>query len=78
MNTTTPYSFLKDEFALFEIRKHKWLISERAGREIGFATAALDWVKNYGDAWRFYRFSKLFRPEGHMETASAAGHGSAR
>lgn len=66
------YSFLKDESALFEIRKHKWLISEKAGREIGFASAALDWIKNYGDTWRFYRFSKLYNAESHMELSLKA------
>ena len=61
------YSFLNDECAKFEIRKHKWMISEQAGREIGFATAAVDWIKNYGDAWRLYRFSKLFNQDNHTE-----------
>ncbi len=46
------YSFLKDPRALAEIRKHKWLESQKAGREIGFATAAVDWVKNYGEQWK--------------------------
>ncbi|MDP2652987.1 MAG: hypothetical protein Q8Q08_03040 [Candidatus Omnitrophota bacterium] len=49
------YSFLKDELALLEIRKHKWLESEKAGREIGFATAAVDWVKKYGAQWKSHR-----------------------
>ncbi|MFH1360186.1 MAG: hypothetical protein ABIJ41_04015 [Candidatus Omnitrophota bacterium] len=54
------YSFLNDELALLEIRKHKWIESERSGREIGFATAAVEWVKKYGDDWLRYRlgFSK--------------------
>lgn len=47
-----PYSFLKDALALVEIHKHKWLESEKIGREIGFATAALDWIKTYGQAFR--------------------------
>lgn len=45
MNFT--YSFLRDELALIEIRKHKWLLSEQARREIGFPTAAIDWIRNY-------------------------------
>ena len=67
MNTPKNYSILSDECALYEIRKHKWFQSEQAGHEIGFATAAVDWVKNYGDTWRFYRFSGLFRAENHMQ-----------
>ncbi len=49
------YSFFKDELALMEIRKHKWIESEKAKREIGFATAALDWIKKYGDDWKRIR-----------------------
>lgn len=46
------YSYLKDPRALEEIRKHKWLQSQREGREIGFATAAVDWIKKYGEEWK--------------------------
>lgn len=35
-----------------EIRKHKWIESEKIGRDIGFATAAIDWIKNHGEEWR--------------------------
>ena len=50
------YSFLQDELALVEIRKHKWIESEKSGKEISFATAALDWIKKYGQDWKNYRF----------------------
>lgn len=50
MTITTRYSFLNDPCAYYEIRKHKWFLSEKTNREIGFATAAADWIKNYGDA----------------------------
>ncbi len=52
---TKPYSFLKDELATIEIRKHKWIESEKCGFEIGFATAAIDWIRKYGVAWKQYR-----------------------
>lgn len=45
------YSFLQDELALIEIRKHKWLESEKQKREIGFATAAMEWIQKYGEGW---------------------------
>ncbi|MDD5070803.1 MAG: hypothetical protein PHV17_08755, partial [Candidatus Omnitrophica bacterium] len=45
------YSFLKDLRALAEIRKYKWIESQKQGREIGIATAAFDWIKNYGQDW---------------------------
>lgn len=45
------YSFLADELVLQEIRKHKWLESEKAGHEIGFASAAYDWICHFGNDW---------------------------
>ncbi len=45
------YPFLRDERALEEIRKHKWIESEKRGQEIGFATAAVEWVGKYGEQW---------------------------
>lgn len=38
-----------------EIMKHKWLESEKAGHDIGFERALLDWVMNYRDKWRASR-----------------------
>lgn len=35
-----------------EILKHKWLESEKAGHDIGFERALLDWIRNHRDAWR--------------------------
>ena len=48
------YPFLENESAITEIRKHKWLESEKLGRDIGFVTAALDWIRNYGQGWLEY------------------------
>jgi len=52
------YSLLKDELAISEIRKHQWIESEKQGREIGFATAALDWFRRYGPAWLKHRLDR--------------------
>ena len=38
-----------------EILKHKWLESEKAGRDIGFERALLDWIRNHRDSWRAAR-----------------------
>lgn len=46
------YHYFSDPRALAEIQKHKWLESQKQGREIGFASAAMDWIKNYGEAWK--------------------------
>jgi hypothetical protein len=51
------YSFLSDELAIIEIRKHKWIESEKKGDEIGFASAAIDWIKKYGRSWLQHRLN---------------------
>jgi len=35
-----------------EILKHKWLESQKAERDIGFARAHLDWIRHHRTAWR--------------------------
>jgi hypothetical protein len=35
-----------------EILKHKWIESEKAGRDIGFEKALLDWIMKYRSNWR--------------------------
>ena len=35
-----------------EILKHKWIESEKAGRDIGFERALTDWIVKYRSKWR--------------------------
>ncbi len=35
-----------------EILKYKWLESEKAGYDIGFERALLDWIRKHRDQWR--------------------------
>lgn len=35
-----------------EILKHKWIESEKAGHDIGFEKALLDWIVKYRSTWR--------------------------
>jgi len=35
-----------------EILRHKWLESEKLGRDIGFERALLDWIRKHRDKWR--------------------------
>jgi hypothetical protein len=35
-----------------EVLRHKWLESERMGRDIGFERALIDWVLNHRTKWR--------------------------
>lgn len=44
------YAFFRRE--LEEINRHKWLESEKAGRDLGFEWALLDWVRRHRSEWR--------------------------
>ncbi len=46
----SPYqSFLEERD---EILRHKWLESEKAGRDIGFEKALFDWATNHQTLWK--------------------------
>jgi hypothetical protein len=38
-----------------EILRHKWIESEKAGCDIGFEKALLDWIVKHRSAWRAQR-----------------------
>jgi len=40
-----------------EILKHKWIESEKAGRDIGFEKALTDWIIKHRAAWRRSRMA---------------------
>jgi len=35
-----------------EILRHKWIESEKAGRDIGFEQALTDWIIRHRSSWR--------------------------
>ena len=39
-----------------EILKHKWIESEKAGTDIGFEKALLDWLLKHRSNWREKRY----------------------
>jgi hypothetical protein len=41
-----------------EIMKHKWIESEKAGRDIGFERALTDWIIKHRSKWRKGRQSQ--------------------
>lgn len=45
------YLYFDDPQVLEEIDKHKWIESQKAGKDIGFEAAARDWVAKYGSEW---------------------------
>ena len=42
-----------------QILVHKWLESEKAGHDIGFERALLDWIVKHRSAWREKRRQEL-------------------
>ena len=41
-----------------EILKHKWIESEKAGADIGFEKALLDWIVRHRSNWRQKRLKE--------------------
>ena len=42
-----------------EILRHKWIESEKAGEDIGFERALLDWIRKHRENWRKKRKAEL-------------------
>ena len=51
--TSTLYQEFLEERQ--EILRHKWLLSEKAGYDVGFERALLDWCHQYRQTWRTFR-----------------------
>ena len=49
------FVFFHNQDMLQEIYKHKWIESEKAGYEIGLASAAWDWMTRYRPEWETRR-----------------------
>ncbi len=41
-----------------EVLKHKWIESEKAGKDIGFEKALLDWIVKHRSSWREKRMKE--------------------
>lgn len=41
-----------------EILRHKWIESEKAGHDIGFEKALLDWIVRHRSSWRTQRHQR--------------------
>ncbi|HEV8542177.1 MAG TPA: DUF4032 domain-containing protein [Verrucomicrobiae bacterium] len=62
-NLVTKSSLYKEfQAELNEILRHKWLESEKAGRDIGFEQALTDWIMKHRSKWRKARQNPS-RPE---------------
>lgn len=40
-----------DKSTLTEIEKHKWIESQKIGKDIGISRASIDWFDKYFDNW---------------------------
>lgn len=49
MNSSLYREFLAERE---EILRHKWIESEKAGYDIGFERALLDWIVKHRSGWR--------------------------
>lgn len=38
-----------------ELLRHKWVLSEKAGKDVGFEAALVDWAFNHRAVWRKQR-----------------------
>lgn len=55
-----------------EILRHKWLESEKAGYDIGFERALLDWIVKHRSSWRRNRArSERLSSDGGGDSATA-------
>jgi hypothetical protein len=54
-----------------EILRHKWIESEKAGVDIGFDRALMDWIVKYRSAWYKQR-QTLRQEESGCSTASGS------
>ena len=42
-----------------EIKKHKWIESEKAGKDIGFENALVDWIDKHRSEWAKHKFDNI-------------------
>jgi hypothetical protein len=59
MNSALYREFLAERE---EILRHKWIESEKAGYDIGFERALLDWIVKHRSNWRRHRKESSPKP----------------
>ncbi len=53
---------LKNKQAVDEINRHRWIESEKAGHDVGFETASMDWLEKFSVAWMQYHMPQRKSP----------------
>jgi len=59
-----------------EILRHKWIESEKAGFDIGFDRALMDWIVKYRSAWYEQRQILLKKGSGGSIASGSNGNGN--
>ena len=55
----TREELLQNKEVIEEIKRHLWIESEKAGHDIGFESAAKDWLQKYSKAWMDYHLPRM-------------------
>ena len=58
MSEETTKKLLNNKKVVEEINRHRWIESEKAGRDIGFERASTDWLERFSQAWMDYHMPK--------------------
>ena len=58
MALDTNEKLLRNKKAVEEINRHRWIESEKAGHDVGFETASVDWLEKFSIAWMQYHMPK--------------------
>jgi len=61
---------VKDKRVVEEINRHLWIESEKAGHDIGFDQAKVDWLENFSKSWmQYYMPEKKSSPQRNLATS---------
>jgi hypothetical protein len=56
-----------------EIKKYKWIESEKLGRDIGWERASQEWMQKYFPDWKRYRWNRAIQEALREELTNASG-----
>ncbi|MBI5415699.1 MAG: hypothetical protein HZA29_02680 [Candidatus Omnitrophica bacterium] len=62
MNEEAAKKLLSNKKVVEEINRHRWIESEKAGQDIGFDRASMDWLERFSKAWMDYHMPKPKHP----------------
>ncbi|MBI3617121.1 MAG: hypothetical protein HY210_02750 [Candidatus Omnitrophica bacterium] len=69
MSEETTKKLLNNKKVVEEINRHRWIESEKAGRDIGFERASTDWLERFSQAWMHYHMPKQRPSSGDSKSA---------